>query len=169
MIEAPWARRARPTVGSDVVTVGRWELATPADLTTHRRQLAAALHDGAHPPGMDDGAVPRLLLAFGELASNALRHGCGPVRVSVTAVDGSWLLDVSDAAVDRPPRLAVDRDAAQGGLGLYLVARMCEAHGWTVVGDRKHVWACIDYTRAGSRSGPVLRPREEIAGRSSVP
>jgi hypothetical protein len=38
----------------------------------------------------------------------------------------------------------VDRDAAEGGLGLYLVARLCTAYGWTVQSGRKHVWACVE-------------------------
>ena len=36
--------------------------------------------------------------------------------------------------------------AALGGLGLYVVARVCGAHGWFVDGDRKTVWARIDHT-----------------------
>ena len=95
--------------------------------------------------------MERLLLAFEELASNALRHGRNPVRVEVTDADGSWLLDVSDAAADQPPTPAVGRDAAYGGMGLYLVARICTAHGWFADRGRKHAWGCIDYTRVEAR------------------
>jgi hypothetical protein len=49
----------------------------------------------------------------------------------------------------------VDRDAAEGGLGLYLVARICGAHGWTVTGARKVTWARIDYTRDEAPVGVV--------------
>jgi two-component sensor histidine kinase len=112
------------------------------------------------------GAVERLLLVFEELVSNALRHGRAPVVVEVTTFDHCWLLDVSDAAVDRPPTPAVGRDAAYGGLGLYLVADLCGSHGWTVADDRKHVWARIDYTRAET-PGRVPRPRREPDGCSS--
>jgi hypothetical protein len=56
------------------------------------------------------------------------------------------VLDVSDGAVDEPPMPAVDRDAARGGLGLYLIARIAAAHGWGVANGRKHVWARIDFT-----------------------
>ena len=74
--EALWAQRPRPTPGPDATAVGRWAPTTPADLTAHRRQLSAVLQDDA---GADEVAVERLLLAFEELASNALRHGrdCG--------------------------------------------------------------------------------------------
>ncbi|MGR7023290.1 ATP-binding protein [Geodermatophilus sp. URMC 62] len=126
--------------------IARWVPAGPAELTACRRGLAAALHDGARPPGADEGAVERLLLAYEELASNAVRHGRGPVEVTVTSNDTSWLLEVSDAAADRPPSPAIGRDPANGGLGLHLVSRLCDAHGWTTDGHRKTVWARIDHT-----------------------
>jgi signal transduction histidine kinase len=125
--------------------VGRWEPTTPADLTAHRRQLSEALQDGAVAAHTDEVAVERLLLAFEELASNALRHGRGPVWVAVTAGRDGWLLEVSDAAADRPPAPAVGRDAADGGLGLYLVARLSAAHGWDIHGDHKIAWCRVDY------------------------
>jgi anti-sigma regulatory factor (Ser/Thr protein kinase) len=110
----------------------------------HQRQLAAALRDHARPPGLGEGAVERLLLAFEELVSNGLRHGAGPVRAAVTAHGSYRLLGVSDAAPDRPPTPAVDRDPAQGGLGLHLVARICGAHGWFSDAGRKVTWARAD-------------------------
>jgi signal transduction histidine kinase len=147
--------------------LGRWEPAASADLTAHRLQLAAALHGTNRPTMADEGAVERLLLAFEELASNGLRHGRRPVRVEVTAADGFWLLDVSDAAVDHPPTPAVDRDAAHGGMGLYLVASICTAHGWFAQQGGKHAWGCIDYSRAEARdpsSASVPGPRDASTG-----
>jgi signal transduction histidine kinase len=142
--------------------LGRWEPAASADLTAHRLQLAAALRGGSRPAVAEEGAVERLLLAFEELASNALRHGRDPVGVEVTAAAGFWLLDVSDAALGQAPTPAVGRDAAYGGMGLYLVASICTAHGWFADRGRKHAWACIDYTRAEARNTslrPVPGPR----------
>ncbi len=169
MSDALWARRPRPTPGPDVSTVGRWEPASPAALTAHRMQLSAALHHGARPAGADEGAVERLLLAFEELASNALRHGRPPVRVVVTTT-GHWrLLEVSDTAVERPPTPAVGRDAAQGGLGLYLVARLSAAHGWDTDGQHKVAWCRIDYTHAEPPPQvPASAPRSrgQTAGRA---
>ena len=98
-------------------------------------------------PGPDeDTAGERLVLAFDELASNALRHGESPVVATVVAGSGGWLLDVSDRAADAMPAPAVDRDPAKGGMGLHLVARLSVAHGWYVDQGSKHVWACLPTT-----------------------
>ncbi len=137
-----WAQRPRPSPGPGTATVGRWEPTSPADLTAHRRQLSAALRDDA---GADEFAVERLLLVFEELASNAVRHGRAPVTVTVTAGPDGWLLEVRDAATDRPPTPATDRDAAEGGLGLHLVARLAAAHGWELHGDHKLAWCSVRY------------------------
>jgi hypothetical protein len=151
MSEEIWSVRARPAVGPGATLLGRWQPAASVDLTAHRLELAARLHGGSRPAVAEEGAVERLLLAFEELASNALRHGRNPVRVEVTAADGFWLLDVSDAAANQRPIPAVGRDAAYGGMGLYLVARICTAHGWFADRGRKHAWGCIDYTRVEAR------------------
>src|SRR3954463_14988373 len=124
--------------------------------------LSAALDNDARPTGADDGAVERLLLAFEELASNALRHGRLPVRVAVTTTGTWWLLEVSDAAVGLPPAPAVGRDAALGGRGLHLVARICATHGWDADGQRKVAWCQIIFTRAEAppeASPSVSEPR----------
>jgi hypothetical protein len=69
--------------------------------------------------------------------------------MTVTVSSGSWLLQVEDAAIGSPPMPAVDRDAAEGGLGRYLVASLCADHGWTVQGRQKITWARIEYTSVG--------------------
>jgi anti-sigma regulatory factor (Ser/Thr protein kinase) len=127
--------------------VWRWNLAAVAELPAARAALRSRLSGVGFPP--DDGedvCGERLVLAFDELASNALRHGQSPVVATVVAGSGGWLLDVSDRAHDVMPTPAVDRDPAQGGLGLHLVARLAVAHGWYVDGLCKHVWACLPTT-----------------------
>ncbi len=139
-----WANRALPEPGSPPSTIWAATPSAPAELSTHRARLRAALHRAASPSDALSETVDRLLLAFEELASNGLRHGEAPVRVTVTASADGWVIDVTDAAVDRPPSPAVGRDPALGGLGLYLVAHLACGHGWDVRGGRKHVWACIE-------------------------
>jgi signal transduction histidine kinase len=143
MSQAPWAQRPPPPIAVGTTEAWDWELFTPAGLTTCRGRLRREVERGQWPAGADRDDVDRLLLAFEELASNGLRHGRAPVRVRVIATPQGWLIDVTDTALDQPPTPAVDRDPASGGLGLYLVARLCPAHGWSVLSGRKHVWACV--------------------------
>jgi anti-sigma regulatory factor (Ser/Thr protein kinase) len=123
--------------------VWRWNLGTVAELPRARSGLRDRLADVGLPATSDDSAAERLVLAFDELASNALRHGEVPVVATVIAGTGGWLLDVSDSAPDHMPQPAVDRDPARGGMGLHMVARMSVAHGWYVDDGAKHVWACL--------------------------
>ena len=141
-----WGERPPPTAGRRVAAAWLWDLRTAADVTAARSTLRDEVTGSA---GEDD--VQRLLLSFEELASNGVRHGRAPVRVRVTGTRDGWLIDVTDAAVDRPPTPAIGRDAAEGGLGLYLVARLAAAQGWSVSGARKHVWALVDRAPADRR------------------
>jgi anti-sigma regulatory factor (Ser/Thr protein kinase) len=143
-----WAHRSPPASNPTARVLGTWHPTSVAELTASRRLLAGLLADEVGSHGIDEGAVDGLLLAFEELGSNALRHGRRPVRVRLTEEADSWLLEVSDAAPDVPPVPSFDRDAALGGLGLHLVARLCGAHGWATRDGRKTAWACIERTRA---------------------
>jgi anti-sigma regulatory factor (Ser/Thr protein kinase) len=125
---------------------GVWtaEPAGLAQLSVLRGQLRALLAGRSGAPGATPDDGDRLLLVFEELASNGLRHGRAPVRAVVVTLPSGWLVEVSDAAVDESPEPAVGRDAAEGGMGLVLVARLASAHGWVVRDGRKFVWARID-------------------------
>ena len=116
---------------------------TVAQLPAARSALRSLLGCSGEPDDASNVLGEQLVLAFDELASNALRHGKSPVVATVVAGSGGWLLDVSDRARESMPAPAVDRDPAQGGMGLHLVARMSVAHGWYVDGPSKHVWACL--------------------------
>jgi anti-sigma regulatory factor (Ser/Thr protein kinase) len=123
--------------------IWRWHLSALAELPAARAGLRSRLDDVSMERDPDDTAAERMILAFDELASNALRHGERPVVATVVAGSGGWLIDVSDRAPESMPAPAVDRDPAQGGLGLHLVARLSVAHGWYVDDGAKHVWACL--------------------------
>ena len=142
MIATQWPQRP-PEPDTDLTVWWEGSPRVPSDLTWLRRELRAAVGYRSEQRGEAD-VLDRLLLVLEELASNGLRHGRPPVSVVLAAVSTGWLLDVSDAAVDHPPAPALGRDAAAGGMGLPLVARLAAAHGWTVQGGRKHVWAIID-------------------------
>lgn len=126
--------------------VWRWNLGAVADLPAARATLRTRLGGVGFSHQEENIAEERLVLAFDELASNALRHGESPVVATVVAGSGGWLLDVSDRAPETMPAPAVDRDPAKGGLGLHLVARLAVAHGWYVDDNTKHVWACLPST-----------------------
>jgi anti-sigma regulatory factor (Ser/Thr protein kinase) len=116
-----------------------------SELRRHLRSVvyAAGPSGTAAPDDVVADAVERLELVIEELSSNGRRHGRTPVQVAVHAADSGWLVSVTDAAPDRPPVLAVDRDPGQGGMGLRMVARLAVAHGWVSEGPRKTVWAVV--------------------------
>ena len=142
-----WQRMAPPDLCTHADAVWGWEIFLAAELTRARQELRDRLGSRELPDGARSEDVDRLLLMFEELASNGLRHGGAPIRVCVTGTDDGWLVDVSDARPDAPPVPATDRDPADGGLGLHLVARLSARYGWTVVGARKHVWAALRRVR----------------------
>lgn len=143
MARLAWPLRPLPDGRGEV---WRWNLGALAELPAARAGLRSRLGVVGFPPPDEDTAGERLVLAFDELASNALRHGEAPVVATVVAGSGGWLLDVSDRAPETMPSPAVGRDPAKGGLGLYLVARLSVAHGWYVDQGSKHVWACLPTT-----------------------
>ena len=121
--------------------IWQWDLSSVAQLPTVRGQLRCGL-PSVIPARADDSFIDRFLLAFEELASNGLRHGGRPVQARILADGDGLLIEVSDSFPERRPELAVGRDPAFGGLGLYLVARLTQAHGWHIAAGRKYVWAC---------------------------
>jgi anti-sigma regulatory factor (Ser/Thr protein kinase) len=120
-----------------------WELSSIAELPQVRAQLRRGL---AEQSDGDDAAAERdeaVVLAFDEMASNALRHGGGGVRARVQRTSAAWLIEVRDSAADSPPQPAVGRDPSLGGLGLYLIAEMADDHGWHLTDGQKSVWALL--------------------------
>jgi anti-sigma regulatory factor (Ser/Thr protein kinase) len=147
-----WPLRPLPDSRGEV---WRWHLRALAELPAARAGLRARLERAGLPPDDEDESGEQLVMAFDELASNALRHGESPVVATVVAGTGGWLLDVSDRAPEVLPAPAVDRDPAHGGMGLHLVARLSVAHGWYVDEGTKHVWACLPSEFAGQEPVPA--------------
>jgi anti-sigma regulatory factor (Ser/Thr protein kinase) len=120
-----------------------WELSQVSQLpkvrAELRRGLADASSDDSEAVELDEAVV----LAFDEMASNALRHGGGGVQARVRRTAQAWLIEVCDQAAAQPPQPAVGRDPSQGGLGLYLIAEMADAHGWHQANGLKSVWALL--------------------------
>lgn len=135
--------------------VWRWDLRSLGELPSARAALRARLGQAGFPSTDDDEHGEQLVMAFDELASNALRHGESPVVATVVAGTGGWLLDVSDRAPGVMPAPAVGRDPAKGGMGLHLVARLSVAHGWYVDAGTKHVWACLPSELADQEPVPA--------------
>jgi two-component sensor histidine kinase len=121
-----------------------WQLHDLAQLPQLRNDLRRHT-DADVRPGDPGGADLRdqLVLAFDEMASNALRHGQGDVQAVLQLTEDSYLIEVSDQAAGAPPSPAVGRDPSEGGLGLYLIAELASRHGWYVSGGHKHVWALL--------------------------
>lgn len=135
---AVWPSSPVPSMAGDV---WHWQLDSLPVVSRVRADLRARVAHPSVSSGSTDDARDGLLLAFEELASNALRHGGGDVRALVVAGPWGWLLDLSDEAPERPPVPAIDRDPALGGMGLHLVAQLSTDYGWEGRPGRKHVWA----------------------------
>ena len=146
MARPAWPLRPLPDGRGEI---WRWNLGRLGELPAARSGLRGHLDELGFPRDAEDPSAEQLVLAFDELASNALRHGECPVVATVIAGSGGWLLDVSDHAAEVMPAPAVGRDPALGGLGLHLVARMSVAHGWYVDEGAKHVWACLPTAATG--------------------
>ena len=97
-----WPLRPLPDGRGDV---WRWNLAELAELPAARAGLRDRLDGvGARPATPKNTAAERLVLAFDELASNALRHGEVPVVATVVAGSGGL------ADRRQRPRTGVDAD-----------------------------------------------------------
>jgi hypothetical protein len=144
MKQQAWAHRSPPVPDAGTPSLYCGEPASAAEVSAGRAELRTAVIDSTGSTASAGDDLDRLMLVFEELVSNGLRHGSPPVQVTVTGTAGGWLLEVSDAAFDRPPTPPVGRDPSTGGMGLNLVAALCPAHGWDVHAGRKVVWGCLE-------------------------
>lgn len=139
----PWLSSSPPPAGDGWT----WELHHVRDLpgvrADLRRHLTTAELAAAPDAVTLADAVDQLVLAFDEMASNALRHGGGGVSATVRLTGTHWLVEVCDGAATEPPTPAIGRDPSRGGLGLYLIAELAVDHGWEVRDGHKAVWALV--------------------------
>ena len=140
--ESVWPSACPP----DATPALSWVLDDIAQLPQVRAEVRRfATGRGPSGPAAAD-LCDQLVLAFDEMASNALRHGGGRVRAAVRLTGDAYLVEVSDQNPTAPPAPAVGRDPSEGGLGLYLIAEMAICHGWYVHAGIKHVWALLPRT-----------------------
>lgn len=114
--------RPRPGPPDDARTVLALDLpsdATAAALPTARQALRQALRD----TGMSAERAEEYLTAVGEVLTNAVQHGRGPVQIRLLTGDGGWWCTVTDhgpgtddpyAGIDSP--LPGNPDARGAGL-----------------------------------------------------
>jgi anti-sigma regulatory factor (Ser/Thr protein kinase) len=105
----------------------------PQSVARIRRHAAAC---AASHPGVD---LDTLLLLVSEVATNALVHGTGDVRIRMAVRGARLRVEVDDDSAALPaPRRA--RDDSEGGRGLTLVAALALAWGADARAGGKTVW-----------------------------
>jgi signal transduction histidine kinase len=132
------------TLGGDIIPVSRnpvdlGELVTQVIHDTHasaaqRIEVSVSLSDEIL------GDTDKLNRLIDNLVANALRHGDGPVAISVTRDGDSAVLAVRNGGAPIPPELldrlfdpyTRSRQSGGAGLGLYIVKQIARAHGGTV-------------------------------------
>lgn len=106
----------------------------PASVARIRRFAAAACR------GVGDGELcETVVLLVSEVATNALVHGAGDVRVDVRTQDGAVRIEVSDdsTAVPVPRNAGAD---GESGRGMALVEALSSDWGTLSRPDGKTVW-----------------------------
>jgi len=140
-----------------------YELTPHADSSAEARVLA---RDWAS--GLDEDAIFALELVVSELVTNAIRHGAGPITLSLSGAADGIRVGVDDRGSGRPtPRVASVR--APGGRGLRLVDRL--SSDWGVdshsEGEGKTVWAVVAVSSPSLHAGGTASPsrrRQTAAG-----
>jgi anti-sigma regulatory factor (Ser/Thr protein kinase) len=79
-------------------------------------------------------------LLVSELVTNAIRHGDGPIHLTVTAQDGTLRFEVEDEAADAVPQIRPVGVTDEGGRGLHLVCMLSSRWGAKRTATGKIVW-----------------------------
>jgi len=89
--------------------------------------------------GLAPSTADTVELLVSEIATNALVHGAGEVRVRVNVVDGTVRVEVDDDGTALP-QLRAASTTAEGGRGLALVQAMSGGWGVAPRAGGKTVW-----------------------------
>ena len=89
----------------------------------------------------DDDADSEAEVVASELATNSVRHGGSPFKVSITRDTSTLRIAVRDASREPPRLLNGSACDVVGGRGIRLVAALCRAWGTDSERDGKTVWA----------------------------
>lgn len=128
-------------------------LGTPADLWDLRRVVARA----GTAAGLGDDLVADLVLAVGELATNAVEHGRGPRTVALWT-DETWIAcEVANAGAFTDPLRGFLAPVAEQprGRGVFLSRLLCD--GLDVWAGEGRVRVQARMQRAGDGVSPTLR------------
>jgi PAS domain S-box-containing protein len=114
----------------------------PAGVAEVRRRVREAMAAA----GVDEDAAADALLVASELATNVVRYGRAPARLSLRIMPGDVVIDVSDCDLRRPQASVLD-PAAANGRGLHMVSSVAARWGVRPTGIGKSVWSVVH--RAG--------------------
>ncbi|MFD3682494.1 PAS domain S-box protein [Streptomyces sp. NPDC058613] len=110
--------------------------ARPSSVGEGRRFLRSAL---AAWDGVDDQLCETACLLASELLSNAVSHGCGPVRLRLRRAGRELSVEVCDGSPVLPQARFAPPDA-ESGRGLLLVDSLAESWGTLPTTEGKAVW-----------------------------
>ncbi|KOU54091.1 hypothetical protein ADK55_14900, partial [Streptomyces sp. WM4235] len=117
----------------------------PSSVGEGRRFLRSTL---ARWGNVDDQLCETACLLASELLSNAVNHGCGPIRLRLRHAGRELSVEVCDGSPVLPQARFASSDA-ESGRGLLLVDSLAEAWGTLPTAEGKAVWFSL----------PLPRPR----------
>jgi len=101
--------------------------------------------------GTDASVLADCELVVTELATNAFVHAGPPIVVSLRLAGSELVVEVTDGNSDRLPELRPPDLNRRGGRGLWIVAALAAAWGWTTGEGCKTTWAHINLAGTSPR------------------